>query len=53
VNIPFENGHRGYGRWAAGRGANPNEILAHDFEPLTGSAAFFNTRVKVYPAGGD
>ena len=24
VNIPFERGHRSYGRWAVGSGANPN-----------------------------
>src|SRR3990172_1669377 len=52
VNMPFEHGHSGYGRWAKGRGVNPNEILAHDYDALTGSAMFFNTRVKVYKAGG-
>ncbi len=48
VNIPFELGHRAYGRWAKGRGVNPNEILVHENDRLGGLAAFFSTRVKVY-----
>jgi hypothetical protein len=51
--MPFELGHREYGRWAAGRGANPNWILANEYDLLGGLAAFSATRVKVYPAGGD
>ena len=50
VNIPFELGHRAYGRLAQGRGVNPNEILAHVNDRLGGLAAFFSTRVKVYKA---
>ena len=50
VNIPFELGHRSYGRWAKGRGVNPNEILVHENDRLGGLAAFFSTRVKVYKA---
>jgi anaerobic selenocysteine-containing dehydrogenase len=53
VFMPFELGHREYGRWAAGRGANPNWILANEYDLLGGLAAFSATRVKVYPAGGD
>jgi anaerobic selenocysteine-containing dehydrogenase len=50
VNIPFELGHKAYGRLAQGRGVNPNEILAHVNDRLGGLAAFFSTRVKVYKA---
>jgi anaerobic selenocysteine-containing dehydrogenase len=50
VNIPFELGHEGYGRWATGRGANPNRLVVNDTNPLTGSLNPFATRVKVYKA---
>ena len=50
VNIPFEQGHKAYGRYARGRGVNPNEILVHENDRLGGLAAFFSTRVRVYRA---
>ncbi len=50
VNIPFEQGHTAYGRWAKGRGVNPNAILVNETDHLGGLAAFFSTRVKVYKA---
>jgi molybdopterin-containing oxidoreductase family iron-sulfur binding subunit len=50
VNMPFELGHRAYGRYAKGRGVNPNEILVHENDRLGGLAGFFSTRVKVYKA---
>ncbi len=50
VNMPYELGHKAYGRWAKGRGVNPNEILVHENDHLGGLAAFFSTRVKVYKA---
>ncbi len=50
VNMPFELGHEGYGRWAAGRGANPNRLVVNDTNPLTGSLNPFATRVKVSKA---
>ncbi len=52
VNLPFERGHRSYGRWAVGYGANHNEILVREYDYLGGNAAFFSTRVKVYKAEG-
>lgn len=52
VNMPFELGHRTYGRWAKGRGANPNEVLANVNDRLGGLEAFSATRVKVYRAEG-
>jgi molybdopterin-containing oxidoreductase family iron-sulfur binding subunit len=50
VNIPFELGHEGYGRWATGRGVNPNRLVVNDTSPLTGSLNPFATRVKIYRA---
>ena len=48
VNVPFEQGHRAYGRWAKDRGANPNWIIADEYDRLAGTAASFATRVRVY-----
>jgi len=48
VCIPFELGHRAYGRWAQGRGVNPNWLIANETARLTGTLAPFATRVKVY-----
>jgi len=50
VNIPFELGHEAYGRWASGRGINPNRLLVNDTNPLTGTLNPFATRVKVTKA---
>ena len=50
VAIPSGQGHYSYGRWQKGIGANPNEIIGVDYDTISGQAAFFNTRVKVYKA---
>jgi molybdopterin-containing oxidoreductase family iron-sulfur binding subunit len=50
VAIPSGQGHTSYGKWQKGIGVNPNEILGVDYDTLSGQAAFFNTRVKVYKA---
>jgi anaerobic selenocysteine-containing dehydrogenase len=50
VNIPFEQGHRGYGRWAEDRGQNPNWLIANEMDRMAGTAASYATRVKVYKA---
>jgi anaerobic selenocysteine-containing dehydrogenase len=50
VNIPFGLGHQAGGRWAQHRGANPNEIIAHDYDRVSGILAWMTTRVKVYKA---
>jgi len=47
VNMPFDQGHRGYGRWASRVGVNPNDVLVRDEDRLTGQASFFGTRVQV------
>jgi anaerobic selenocysteine-containing dehydrogenase len=50
VNMPFELGHEAYGRWAVGRGANPNRLVVNDTNSLTGTLNPFATRVNVYKA---
>jgi anaerobic selenocysteine-containing dehydrogenase len=50
VAIPSGQGHYSYGKWQRGIGANPNEIIGVDYDHISGQAAFFNTRVKVYKA---
>lgn len=50
INIPYNQGHSAVGRWAKGRGISGVELLASQSEPLTGLAAFTNTRAKVYRA---
>jgi anaerobic selenocysteine-containing dehydrogenase len=50
VAIALGQGHSSYGKWQKGIGANPNEILGVDYDSISGQSAFFNTRVKVYPA---
>lgn len=50
IHIPYGQGHRAYGRWAKGRGTNPNEILAREYDYLGGFISHFSTRVKVYKA---
>ncbi|MFC1984925.1 molybdopterin-dependent oxidoreductase [Chloroflexota bacterium] len=50
VSIASGQGHYAYGRWAKGIGVNPNEIIGVDYDRVSGQAAFFNTRVRVYRA---
>jgi anaerobic selenocysteine-containing dehydrogenase len=50
VAIASGQGHYAYGKWQKGIGVNPYEILGTDFDWISGQAAFFNTRVKIYPA---
>ncbi|NIN69299.1 MAG: molybdopterin-dependent oxidoreductase [Anaerolineae bacterium] len=47
VNIPFELGHRAYGRWSENRGVNPNWLIANQTTPLTGALAPFATMVRI------
>jgi anaerobic selenocysteine-containing dehydrogenase len=50
VALPSGQGHTSYGKWQKGIGVNPNEILGVDYDTLSGQAAFFNTRVRIYKA---
>lgn len=47
VSIPIGQGHRFYGRYAAGRGVNPIEILPLKVESGTGAIPLNSTRVKI------
>jgi anaerobic selenocysteine-containing dehydrogenase len=48
VHIPYGQGHKAYGRWAKGRGVNPNDLLVREYDHLGGFVAYSATRVKVY-----
>ncbi len=50
INIPLGQGHRAYGRWATGRGANVAELIATESDHLGGVVARRATRVKIYKA---
>jgi len=50
IHIPYGQGHRAYGRWAKGRGINPNDLLVREYDYLGGFASYFSTRVKIYKA---
>ena len=43
-------GHYAYGKWQRDMGVNPNEMIGVDYDRISGQAAFFNTRVKVFKA---
>jgi anaerobic selenocysteine-containing dehydrogenase len=46
VSLPYGLGHRTGGRWAAGLGANPNDVIVPATAPTTGGA-YAITRVKL------
>jgi anaerobic selenocysteine-containing dehydrogenase len=50
VAIASGQGHYAYGKWQQGIGMNPHEIIGVDYDRLSGQAAFFNTRVRIYKA---
>ncbi len=50
IHIPYGQGHKAYGRWAKGRGINPNDLLVREYDHLGGFVSYFSTRVKVYKA---
>jgi anaerobic selenocysteine-containing dehydrogenase len=50
VAMSSGQGHYAYGKWQKGIGVNPYELVGVDFDRISGQAAFFNTRVKVYKA---
>jgi len=50
IHIPYGQGHKAYGRWAKGRGINPNHLLVREYDHLGGFVSYFSTRVKVYKA---
>jgi anaerobic selenocysteine-containing dehydrogenase len=50
IHIPYGQGHKAYGRWAKGRGVNPNDLHVREYDYLGGFPSFYSTRVKVYKA---
>ncbi len=50
VHIPFGQGHRGYGRWAKGRGSNPNDVIMSLDDTLKGFGVLAGTRVTITKA---
>jgi len=51
VSMPFGQGHRFYGRYAAGRGANPWKILSPGLVQGAGEPAWAATRVRISKTG--
>jgi molybdopterin-containing oxidoreductase family iron-sulfur binding subunit len=51
VSMPFGQGHRFYGRYAAGRGTNPWQILSPGVVQGVGEPAWAATRVKLSKTG--
>lgn len=51
VGIPIGRGHSDYGRYAAGRGSNPLDLLAPATDSDTGALAWGATRVRLEPTG--
>jgi molybdopterin-containing oxidoreductase family iron-sulfur binding subunit len=51
VAIPIGQGHTAYGRYAAGRGVNPLDVVAALTDERTGDLAWAATRVKLTATG--
>ncbi|HUW09657.1 MAG TPA: hypothetical protein VM537_07985 [Anaerolineae bacterium] len=49
--MPVGQGHEHYGRYAAGQGSNPVQLLVPELDSETGGLAWAATRVKVVPTG--
>jgi anaerobic selenocysteine-containing dehydrogenase len=49
--VPLGQGHVADGRWAAGRGVNPLDLLALATDSSSGDLAFAATRVQITPTG--
>lgn len=47
VAIPFGLGHRSGGRWCAGIGENPADLIDSHRDPLTGAALWTSTRASI------
>lgn len=50
IAMPFGQGHTAYGRFAAGRGVNPNDLLGAHFNEA-GDLAFAGMKVKLEKTG--
>lgn len=47
VHVPFEYGHTAWGRWASGRGDAVNPLVEPARDPVSGSVAWYDVRVRV------
>lgn len=47
VAIPLGFGHESYTVYGSDKGVNPKKIMAADVDPLTGTADWWSTRVKI------
>jgi anaerobic selenocysteine-containing dehydrogenase len=47
IAIPMGFGHKAYTKYAKNKGVNPKGIMANDIDPLTGTANWWLTRVKI------
>lgn len=47
ISIPIGQGHRSYGRYADGRGANPIELIPYKTDAKTGVIPLNSTRVRI------
>jgi anaerobic selenocysteine-containing dehydrogenase len=50
VAMPFGQGHTAYGRYAEGRGVNPNDLLGQHFNEV-GDLAFAGMKVRIEKTG--
>jgi molybdopterin-containing oxidoreductase family iron-sulfur binding subunit len=51
VAIQMGMGHEGFGRWSAGRGANPMKLLGGRVDPATGSFVNYGVKVSLRATG--
>lgn len=47
VAIPLGFGHKAYTAYAEGKGCNPKDIMTSDIDPVTGTANWWLTRIKI------
>ncbi len=47
IAVPLGFGHKAYTKYAKGKGVNPKEIMAADIDPVTGTANWWSTHVKI------
>ena len=49
VGIPLGFGHHAYTSYAEGKGFNPKEIMCDTIDPVTGTADWWLTRIRISP----
>jgi Fe-S-cluster-containing dehydrogenase component len=51
VAIQMGMGHEGFGRWTAGRGANPMKLLGGNVDPASGAFVHYGVKVSLRATG--